>query len=355
MQTSLIRSELHDFSPKQDFQTRVRKWKILIAVIYLFLGILFILTTSTTLSSTSRTWMRPVFITLFLLLIPVSLYALLLIKTGALATNWDDMDYSGLTKRDLDFTTSDGVHHFAYIYYPSSLDLESLKTPLPTIIGFHGWGSHHREMDRYCLPSVRSHGYLYFTFDAYGQGQTPGDKNDLTQIDHAREFIDLVYSIPFVDKSQIVVVGMSLGAAKAAVVAYPNPKVKGVVLLSGPYNLVHTQKFMTWGERLLFLIGGFKLSTDQEILKKYSGIEYFRAEGVQLEGEDTVTPNSERVFLLANCDDPTVRVKSTLEAIEKLHLPPSNYRLYPHGRHCFEGNEYYVALDIEGFIQRLLS
>jgi hypothetical protein len=58
---------------------------------------------------------------------------------------------------------------------------------------------------------------------------------------------------------------------------------------------------------------------------------------------------------LANRNDPTVKVESTLEAIQRMGLPPENYRLYPQGRHTFEGNEYYVALDIYFFIQRLLS
>ena len=348
MKNSLILSELHDFNPKTDYKHRMMKWKLIIAFLYTILGLFFFI-------KTSAPWVNVIFWITFILLIPITLYVLLLITTGTLATNWDDIDYSDFVKRDVRFISSDGVEHFAYIYIPKGVDIEHLEVPLPTIIGFHGWGSHHREMDRYCLPTVKFLRCLYFTFDALGQGQTLGNKNDLKQMDHAREFIELVHGLPLVDKAQIYVVGMSLGAAKASVIAYPNPKVRGIVMLSGPYNLLYTKLNMTFSERLLFLIGGFKLSADPIVLRKYSGIEYFNSEGIILTGHTRPTPNADRVFLLANFNDPTVKVASTIQAIEKLKLSSSNFHIYNQGRHCFEGNEYFVALEIYLFIKRLRS
>ncbi|QEE15016.1 alpha/beta hydrolase family protein [Promethearchaeum syntrophicum] len=349
MENTHIESTLHDFYPQRIWTTLIHRIKI----IWLLIDISFLVTL--VFQNQLSGWILFITWMLFIGLNLVSFFLIFRLNLGMIATNWDNIEYTGLIKRDFRFITSNGVRNYAYIYYPENFDLESDLSPRKTIIGLHGWGSHHREMDRYCLPIIKKENYLYFTFDARGQGQTPGNKSDFGQIEDAREFLELVLKQPYVDKKNVVVVGMSLGAAKTAVVAYPHPNIKAVVMLSGPFDLLLTKKIMTLKERIIFALFGYNFSVPDEDLRKYSGINYFKPEGIILQGDTQPTPNHDRVLLLANRDDPTVKVVNTEKAIEKLQLKHENYRIFKRGHHCFEGNEYFVALEMADFIRKMMQ
>lgn len=344
-----IENSLTDYFPKKIWETLIQRTKIVWFLIDF--SFLFLLIFQTSIQGVLLAAMWVLFIGLNL----TSFFLQFRFSMGKLATNWDDMDYTGLIKKDFHFVTKEGIKNYAYIYHSNSIDLQKDLTPRKTIIGFHGWGAHHREMDRYCLPIVLKENYVYFTFDARGQGQTPGDKSDFAQIEDADDFIDLVLQQPYVDKKNVVVVGMSLGAAKTAVTAYPHPDIKAVAMLSGPFDLVLSKKIMTLQEKIIFKLFGYSFAIPEEDLRKYSGINYFKPEGILLRGDSEPTPNHKRVLLLANRDDPTVRVVNTERAIETLNLLPENYHIYAHGRHCFEGNEYFVSLEIADFVRKVMA
>jgi len=294
----------------------------------------------------------------FILVVLLLIFSVLIymdLNRSKVATLWDDFEYKGLVKQPFDFTARDGMKQFAYIYTPEGINLKNSSIQLPAIIGLHGWGSHHREMDRYCLPIVQKNQYVYFTYDAVGQGLTPGDKSDFRQIDDCKDFIDIIAALPFVDRKKILVVGMSLGATKTAIAAYPHPDVRGIIMMSGAYDLVFTNNSMSKIEYLLYKLNGFKFPKDEKELEKFSALNYFSSEGIRLRDENHLTPNSARVFLMANKNDPVVKYQNTLKAIQKLNLPPDNYSIFEKGGHCFEGNEYWVAIEINTFISRILE
>ncbi len=354
-----VKDTLHDFSPLDDYKKSMRSLEAIWCVLFVSF-IAFLLTN--TLSILEFNWIFWAFV--------VALFigfwgVLFMLSMGKIATNWDDMDYNELIKRDVDFRARDGKKLFAYIYYRKNLEEQlglndrekfNKKPPkkLPTIIGFHGWGAHHREMDRYCLPTVFHKDCLYFTFDSVGQGQTPGDKNDFRQFDDCEEFIAQVRDLPIVDERNIIVVGMSMGAAKTAVTAYPNPDVKAVAMLSGPYDYIATLGNITFTQKFLFFLSRSNLNQPREKLIEYSGVSYFKREGIVLRGEKKPTPNKERVFLAANMDDPVVNWRSTKKAIDMLNLPPENYRIFEKGNHCFESGEYYLSVDLYRFLSNQL-
>jgi dienelactone hydrolase len=207
-------------------------------------------------------------------------------------------------------------------------------------------------MDRYCLPTVLKQKWLYFSFDCVGQGQMIGigTKNDLRQFDDTAQFLHAIKSLPFVDKSRIGVVGMSMGAARAAVTAYPDPDIKVVVMLSGPYNFKLTMAKMTRFVRFLFWLGGNKFPKEDNLLEQYSGYNFFKRDGITLIGGSKPTPNSDRVFLAADEHDHTVNVANTYQAIEILGLSCENFHIFTRGDHCFEGNEYFLAVDLYEFL-----
>ncbi len=276
-----------------------------------------------------------------------------ILEAGIIATNWDEMDYTGFHKINIPFEGIDGKAQAAYLYIPDDVDIKNSKTL--AIIGFHGWNSHHREMDRYCLPTAFSEKYLYFTMDARGQGNTPGSKNDFDQFDDSIKFIDMVASLPYVDNTKIAVVGMSMGSARTSYAAYEHPYVRSCVMLSGPYDLHYTRYHLSFIQKVLFLLSGCRFPRTDDLLHKFSGINKFNPEGVKLAYSSSKVPNEKRVFLAANKNDPVVTWKNTEMAIEKLKLPATNYRIFPKGNHCFDGNEYYISVDIYRFLKKTLS
>ncbi len=338
---------LHDFNPLTNWRKQHRKWVILWITLF---GVICLMFLFRIFQSTLGT------IGLVIGIIGLAILSIWIhfdLKNSLIATNWDDMDYSRLQKMDFPFNSSDGLKQAAFLYIPDGIEFKSDMIPHKTLIGLHGWGSHHREMDRYCLPTVEREKFLYFSYDSFGVGLTPGSKNNFNQFIHAQEFIAKVLSLPFVAKGQVAVVGMSLGAAKAAYAAYPNPNIRAVVMLSGPYDLIMSMEDMTRMEYFIFKLFGFQFKASREDLIAYSGMHSFTPEGIVLTGNTTPTSNDDRVLLLANQDDPAVTVKNTNLAIQKLNLSVENYRIFPKGKHVFYGNEPYVALEIYTFLQKI--
>ena len=340
-------SPLIDFYPKKMFNKQVLLVRLLFFLPFLVL-ILYLLNYYST--EPLYFWIGIV-LWVFCLIAYIGINAVL--ETGIIATNWDDMDYTSFRKINIPFNGIDGKPQAAYLYIPDGVDINNSKTP--AIIGFHGWNSHHREMDRYCLPTAFSEKYLYFTMDARGQGNTQGSKNDFDQFDDSIKFIDMVSKLPYVDNTRISVVGMSMGSARTAYAAYDHPYVRSCIMLSGPYDLYYTRHHLLFIQKVLFLLSGCRFPKTDELLKKYSGINKFKSEGVKLAYSNSPVPNEKRIFLAANKNDPVVTWKNTEFAIDKLKLPETNYRIFPKGNHCFDGNEYYLSVDIYRFLKKTLN
>ena len=294
-----------------------------------------------------------------LILIITSIFIKIMYDMLDVLHRWDDFDYTNLQKHSFIFTSSDGIEHYTYIYAYKGVDIFDEKNPKPTIIGIHGYGGHHRIMDRYCLPTIIEGGleksYILFVLDVRGHGKTGGDRNDFIQFRDAKEYIIKIKSLPIVDKKRIGIVGMSLGASKAAVYSYTDPEIKILVMLSGTFDMELTRNLMSTKFRTIFRMMGFPLwGGDDDDLFRLSGINNFNPDGVILKGDNKLTPNSERIFLAANLDDKMVHFKNTIYAIKKLNLPESNYRLYKNGKHIFVGNEWLLSAAIFNFIDKKL-
>lgn len=340
---------LHDFNPQANWQKKHQRWVIVWIILFLAIAIMIFL-----LNLFPMVFRWIILITLVILL-GISFWIHFDLNNSLVAINWDNMDYQNFKKMDFPFIANDGTEHATYFYIPKSLEFSKSMMPQKTIISFHGWGSHHREMDRYCLPAIEQLKCLYFTIDSFGLGQTPGSKNDFNQFQHAKDYIETVLDLPFVDKTQVAVVGMSLGAAKTAYAAYTNPNIRALVMLSSPFDMILTKENMTKAEYLIFRIFGFSFNVSQEKMKEYSAIHLFQPEGIVLTGDEQPTPNSDRIFLLANEDDPAVTVNNTYNAIAKLRLPKANYRIFPRGKHAFKGNEPFVAMEVYQFLKRVFE
>jgi dienelactone hydrolase len=339
---------LNDFNPKKMWRNGLHLIQIVGIVVWIIVIVILLLN-----QPLSQRNLILIVICMVLLLI-IGIGSNLYLDLGKVPTNWDDFEYYGLVKRDFPFTPEDGQKVFSYCYFPEGENLKETTRKYPAIIGLHGLNSHHHEMDRYGVPLARQIGALYFTYDAYGHGKTPGNKGDFRQIKEAKNFIDLIKDLPYVDSKRIAVIGMSLGAAKTMVAAYPHPDVKVVVALSGPYDFLKTRNEMKLKDKIGYALFGIKLNQSDEVMKSYSALYYMKPEGIVLHGHTTPTPNNDRLFLAANLDDPLVSYENTKRAIEILQLAPSNYRLYKSGGHAFEGNEFDLAVLVYDFVKSRL-
>ncbi len=300
----------------------------------------------------------PIIFCLVLLILVPSAYQMT--KFTTFATIWDNIDYTGLVKRDLFFTTSDNKRIQGYIYYLNTINpLQQTDTPIkqfPVVIGIHGYGSHHKVMDRYCLPSLLKLGYIYFTYDARGHGI---NKKGFVPYDPAAyqelaDFINEIKQLKFVDRSRIGIIAMSYGASKASVVAYPDPDVKLLIFLSGIFDILLNKQKAGIIEHIKLYLTGFRWTKDISYYKALSGIHLFNKQGIILHGHVSPTPNDQRVFLFANKDDPQAHIENTYDAIEKLALGTSNYRIFQKGGHHFKGNEYYLSIEIYDVLRQFL-
>jgi len=340
--------DLHDSNPKQKWDNShyLRKiiWLIIYISILIFISII-----------PMENWSQKALLFILVITLGVLFYFILKkLENEFIPTIWDDIDYSRIIKKDFHFEPISDEKIYAYIYHHVGLKLENSQEKFPVIIGLHGLGASHREMDRYCLPFVKNRDVVYFTFDALGQGLSSGDKADFRQFDNVKKFIDKICTLPYVDKSSIGLIGMSFGAAKSSVAAYNHPYIKSLILLSGLYDLKKHFNSIPKFSQLILSSKLKKMNTDSLDLKKYSGINYFKPEGIVLINQTEPTPNEDRVFLAANRYDSGVNWTQTAKAIEKLNLPPKNYRIFKKGDHRFEGNGYFLSVDIFQFLDSSL-
>jgi dienelactone hydrolase len=340
--------ELHDHFPKQTYNRMLlHLWEAFI--ILLFGTVFFIL-----LVDFEYLWMEVLTWIFLILFVLISIALPIIISLTKVLTLYDDFDYSNVAKTDFDFTSSFGLKHSAYFYSRKDVDIDADTTPRPTIIGFHGWGSHHREMDRFVLPTIIEEGYLYFIYDSRGRGLTKGNKNQMEMFEESKEFIAKLKSLPYVDKKRIAVIGMSMGAAKAALAAYPDPDIKLLLTMSGPYDLKYSKEHMSFFDKFFFLLSGFRWNATEQEFKKYSAINVFKKEGIILNGNSKPTPNNDRVLLIADADDGLVRPENTIHAKEVLNLSDKNCIIFPRGGHSHQGNEYNLAVAIYKFLKERL-
>jgi hypothetical protein len=345
--------ELHDYCPDANYRRNLKiltiTWVLLIIMTVLF-SVLFML-------GSLSLGLQIVFWLLISLDLVVPALLLLAIYFLRIVRLWDNMDYDGLTKVDYLFTTSDGLKHCAYLYHREGVNIHNDPKPRPTIIGIHGYMGYHRIMDRYCLPTVREardEEYLFFSFDVRGHGKTPGDRNDLRQFYDAKEFINQVKNDPLVDKKRICMAGMSLGGSKVAVLGYKDPEIKLLILLSSTLDFKMTKENMRKGTKIMFKLLGFPLEASEQKFQEVNAFNHFHPDGVVLQGHSEPTPNSNRVFMACNLDDPLVPPENTLKAIEVLKLPPENYRIFKKGKHIFESNEWLLSAALFNFIHTRL-
>ncbi|MBD3186550.1 alpha/beta fold hydrolase [Candidatus Bathyarchaeota archaeon] len=316
-------------------------------------GIIAVMATGFTFLPTGISW------AIFFVSLTVLVFHFLIIfgkSMVSLNERYETMDYSGLVKNSFTFTSkSDGLELPGYSYHREGLDRSAGQ--FPAIISFHGWGASHVEMDRYILPMVRENDIVYYTLDQRGSAPpfTGGDKNDhLNGIEDANQFLDLVIKQPDVDVERVLVVGMSMGSFLTLKVAYPDPRVKAVVVMAPPVDINLTLQEMPLGTKLGFKLFGFKLKITGMSPSELSPLACLERDGIP-DGNGKRVPNKERVLMFHARDDRIVSFKNSEIAKDILALPSENVVFFDRGDHWLVGNETYITLIMSKFLTKHLA
>jgi esterase/lipase len=218
--------------------------------------------------------------------------------------------------------------------------LETIDTPMgkrypekrPLVIFFHGFYGKKEESEIYIIPLARL-GYIGFTFDARGHGESGGSKNDYNEIlKDSKRVLDLVSSISDVKENSICCIGISMGATSVLTECYIDDRVATVVGISAMHNVdaILELKFrpLTIG---WFLKRSFKRMRDREKENKSAPFYYLK---------DDPKLNEDRLFMVHAENDMLFPPKATFKLNkEQANIPDDQTLLLERGGHGLEGRE----------------
>jgi pimeloyl-ACP methyl ester carboxylesterase len=114
------------------------------------------------------------------------------------------------------------------------LDSPQKGKDLPIVICLHGLGGT-KESNKVFTDILSPLGIASLSIDFQGSGESEGEYENKTItgfVDDAQSALDYVYSLPNVDKNRIGVVGHSMGAVTAILLASRDPRIKALVVSS---------------------------------------------------------------------------------------------------------------------------
>lgn len=160
----------------------------------------------------------------------------LVVLLVATLVNWGVVTGWGKTHVDrITIDGNDGAKFSALVYRP---DNATDKTPAPAIMMYHGNAGNARNHESWAMEFARR-GFVVVSIDQFGSGDSQGyfdgsETGPLTSrslIDEANLFYEYADSLPFVDSSNIITSGHSMGCASAAGVGALH-NTKGILLAS---------------------------------------------------------------------------------------------------------------------------
>jgi dienelactone hydrolase len=139
--------------------------------------------------------------------------ALLLCIVSMLGASLVQTNFGKVTVKDMRWETASGEMMSALLFVP---DNATAKTPAPAIVTSHGWYNN-REMQDMNYVEYARRGYVVMSIDMYGHGNSDilSIAQTKTRATGFTDAVELVASLPYVDKAKIGVTGHSNGARAA--------------------------------------------------------------------------------------------------------------------------------------------
>jgi pimeloyl-ACP methyl ester carboxylesterase len=122
---------------------------------------------------------------------------------------------------------------------------ETATEPVPAVILFHGFTGTKLEPHRMFLKVSRALeqlGFASFRFDFLGSGESDGDFENMTvsgELAEANTILNFVKSDPRIDKSRVIVLGLSMGGLVASLLAGDRPEDLHKLILMAPAGTMY--------------------------------------------------------------------------------------------------------------------
>jgi len=187
-------------------------------------------------------------------------------------------DFGRVRVTDADYANAGGIPIRAKLYKPLSAGRER---PAPGVVYIHGYQNNRETGDAYAIEIARR-GFVVLNIDAIGRGHS-GIPGEPTTADFDRTYggqasVAYLRSLPFVDPGRVGVLGHSLGAEMAYLVALRDSTLKALVLTGYAYTLEATP---AQPKNMLMIIGKYdefrkRMTGTRDIERQWMGTERTR-------------------------------------------------------------------------------
>jgi len=210
------------------------------------------------------------------------LCCLLVLLAAVILASTVQRDFGNVEVTNVIYENYNGIEIRAKLLKP--LDASSVQ-PMPGIVYIHGYQNNRETSDAYCIELARR-GFVVLSIDAIGRGNSgiPKDQDDPDFDDTygGQSSLELIRSLPYVEASRTGMMGHSLGAEMAYVVALGDPSVEAIVISGFGYTTDATQ---TSPKNMLMIIG-----KRDEFRDRMTGVRDIEKEWMSTEQTASVMP-----------------------------------------------------------------
>lgn len=193
---------------------------------------------------------------------------------AALTTSFIQTDFGRIAVTNATFKNFNGIPVRAKLFRPA----QAAAIPFPGVVYLHGYQNNRETGDAYSIELARR-GFVVLNIDAIGRGNS-GEPNDPRAPDFDVTFggttsMKYLRALPFVRADTVGILGHSLGAEMAYVVALNDPAIKALVITGFAYTL---QASKTHPPNMLMIIGKWdefrqRMTGTRDIEKAWMGTE----------------------------------------------------------------------------------
>jgi len=161
----------------------------------------------------------------------------LCIMAGAVVVAWlVQRDFGRVEVSNVTYENSNGIPIRAKLLRPVHASRENR---MPGAVYIHGYQNNRETGDAYCIEMAKR-GFVVLNIDAIGRGNSgiPNDPDspDFDKTYGGRTSLEYLKSLPFVDANDLGMMGHSLGAEMAYMVALQDPSVRALVITGFAYT-----------------------------------------------------------------------------------------------------------------------
>ena len=214
---------------------------------------------------------------------PIVLAVCLIILIAAVVIAWlVQRDFGRVDVTNATYDNFNGIPIRAKLLRPVEATGEN---PLPGVVYIHGYQNNRETSDPYAIELARR-GFVVLEIDAIGRGNSgipndPGDA-DFDETYGGRTSLAYLKSLPFVDADRVGMMGHSLGAEMAYIVALEDPTVQALVISGFAYG---EDASPTSPKNMLMMIGKY-----DEYRERMTGVRDIESEWMSSPQTQAATP-----------------------------------------------------------------